>query len=183
MGASQRNPPDPLRSGEIRAQLERILSDFASSGANRRSRLLRYLVEQTLEDRAESLKESIIATEVFDRAPDYDPQIDSVVRVEVGRLRARLAEYYEKAGADASVRIEIPRGAYRPVFVFRETAPEPVAAQPEPGPKRSWIWIAAAAVIAIAAAVLVWRLANGRAADSTSHCRAAFPQFEWRRLR
>jgi hypothetical protein len=86
----------------VRAQLERILADFATSGANRRSRLLRYLVERTLEDRSESLKESVIATEVFDRAPDYDPQIDSVVRVEVGRLRARLAEYYEKAGVDAS---------------------------------------------------------------------------------
>src|SRR5579864_7956598 len=150
MGASQRNPPDPLRSAEIRAQLERILSDFASSGANRRSRLLRYLVEQTLEDHPESLKESIIATEVFDRSPDYDPQIDSVVRVEVGRLRARLAEYYEKAGADAPVRIEIPRGAYKPIFTFREVAPEPVAPLPvvEPEPparpkSRKWFWIAA----------------------------------------
>lgn len=156
MGASQRNPPDSHRSAEIRAQLERILSDFASSGANRRSRLLRYLVEQTLEDRAESLKESVIATEVFDRSPDYDPQIDSVVRVEVGRLRARLAEYYEKAGADAPVRIEIPRGAYRPVFIFREAAPEPAPAAA--ARKGSWVWIAAGAAVAIVAAVLVWRL-------------------------
>ncbi len=163
MGASQRNPPDSLRAAEIRAQLDRILSDFALSGANRRSRLLRYLVEQTLEDRAESLKESVIATEVFDRAPSYDPQIDSVVRVEVGRLRARLAEYYEKTGVDAPVRIEIPRGAYRPVFIFRDSAPEAVAvpeAPPpdEPPPLRTWKWIGAAMAVALLAAVLVWRL-------------------------
>src|SRR5580704_3762383 len=126
-GKSVPSLPDSLRAAEIRAQLDRILADFATSGANRRSRLLRYLVEQTLEDRTDSLKESVIATEVFDRAPGYDPQIDSVVRVEVGRLRARLAEYYEKAGADAPVRIEIPRGAYRPAFIFRESAaPEAV---------------------------------------------------------
>jgi adenylate cyclase len=162
MGASQRNPPDSLRAAEIRAQLDRILSDFALSGANRRSRLLRYLVEQTLEDRSESLKESVIATEVFDRAPGYDPQIDSVVRVEVGRLRARLAEYYEKTGVDAPVRIEIPRGAYRPVFIFRDSAPEAVAipepAPDEPPPLRSWKWIGGAMAIALLAAVLVWRL-------------------------
>src|SRR5580658_10147557 len=123
-GKSVSSLPDSLRAAEIRAQLDRILSSFATSGANRRSRLLRYLVEETLEDRPESLKESVIATAVFDRDPGYDPQIDSVVRVEVGRLRARLAEYYEKVGVDAPVRIEIPRGSYRPVFVFREAAPE-----------------------------------------------------------
>jgi adenylate cyclase len=154
--------PDSLRSAEIRAQLDRILADFATSGANRRSRLLRYLVEQTLDDRTDSLKESIIATEVFDRAPGYDPQIDSVVRVEVGRLRARLAEYYEKTGVDAPVRIEIPRGAYRPVFVFRESAPEavvvPEPAPPEDPPVRGWKWIGAGIAVALLAAFLVWRL-------------------------
>ena len=153
--------PDSLRSAEIRAQLDRILADFATSGANRRSRLLRYLVEQALEDRSDSLKESIIATEVFDRAPGYDPQIDSVVRVEVGRLRARLAEYYEKTGVDAPVRIEIPRGAYRPVFVFRESAPEavvvPEPAPPDDPPVRGWKWIGAGIAVALLAAVLVWR--------------------------
>src|ERR1700689_1017697 len=109
-----------LRATEVRQQLDRILSNAAFSGANRRSRLLRFLVEQTLEDNGESLKEWVIAAEVFDRAPGYDPQIDSVVRVEVGRLRTRLAEYYDKAGVEEPVRIEIPKGGYRPVFVFRE---------------------------------------------------------------
>jgi len=160
--------PDSLRAAEIRAQLDRILSNFATSGANRRSRLLRYLVEQALEDRSESLKESVIATQVFDRAPGYDPQIDSVVRVEIGRLRARLAEYYERAGADDTVRIEIPRGAYRPVFVFREAVPEPVAPQPVAEPaqvepparpvSRNWVWMAASVAALALIAVTVWRI-------------------------
>jgi serine/threonine-protein kinase len=152
-GKSVPSLPDSLRAAEIREQLERILASFATSGANRRSRLLRYLVEQTLEDRPESLKESVIATEVFDRTPDYDPQIDSVVRVEVGRLRARLAEYYEKAGADATVRIEIPRGAYRPVFVFRESAPEIMTPVKPRTDWRIWTWVAGAVIIG---AVLMW---------------------------
>ena len=89
-GKSVSSQPDSLRAAEIRAQLDRILSDFATSGANRRSRLLRYVVEQALEDRSDSLKESVIATQVFDRTPSYDPQIDSVTPVWQG------ADWYER---------------------------------------------------------------------------------------
>ena len=136
----------------IREELGRLLSDPAFSGANRRSRLLRYLVEETLEDRGESLKESVIAADVFDRSPDYDPQVDSVVRVEVGRLRARLAEYYEKAGSQDAVRIEIPKGGYRPIFNF------PNSVQKSPKPDRRWRWVAAiAAAGLLSSAALVWR--------------------------
>jgi adenylate cyclase len=181
-------PPraDSVRTAEVRQQLNRILADSAFSGASRRSRLLRYLVEQALEDRPEGLKESVIATEVFERAPDYDPQIDSVVRVEVGRLRDRLAEYYVKAGPEEPVHIDIPRGGYRPIFAFRERAPQTDVASPpeahaetgaseptvEPGRekaptdsdqragRRSWK-SAAAGVLAIAlilTALVIWRI-------------------------
>jgi serine/threonine-protein kinase len=149
---------DVSRDAEIRTHLEKVLSDFATSGASRRSRLLRYLVESTLDDRTGSLKESVIAAEVFDRPPDYDPQIDSVVRVEIGRLRARLAEYYEKTGGGDPVKIEIPRGGYRPVFIFRESDSEP-AAVPAKENNRSWaIAIAAVLIVAAAALIAVWRM-------------------------
>jgi adenylate cyclase len=167
------SPLPDSRAAAVREQLDRLLSDSAFSGANRRSRLLRYLVEQSLDDRPETLKESVIATEVFDRTPDYDPQIDSVVRVEVGRLRARLAEYYDKAGSGEPVRIEIPRGGYRPVFVFRESAAEngvpdtdvepdrqPSLPNPPQGaPSRNWGTAAAATIVilAILTAYAVWR--------------------------
>lgn len=163
-GKSTALPSDASRAAVVREQLSRVLSDAAFSGANRRSRLLRYLVEETLEDRGESLKESVIATEVFDRAPDYDPQVDSVVRVEVGRLRARLTEYYDKAGPDEPVRIEIPKGSYRPVFVFRESAGQERArdapeapASPERRQNRKLIYSAAALAI-LAAGLVIWRM-------------------------
>jgi adenylate cyclase len=108
------------RAPEVRHQLERILADPSFSGASRRSRLLRYLIEQVLEERFDALKECVIAAEVFERPADYDPQVDSVVRVEVGRLRARLAEYYNTVGVGEPVRIYIPRGGYRPAFEFRD---------------------------------------------------------------
>jgi TolB-like protein/Tfp pilus assembly protein PilF len=93
-----------------------ITSAFAN--APRLARLLRYLVDESLADRADSLKESVIAIAVFDRGSDYDPQLDSVVRVHIGRLRLRLLEYYSTH--DASVRIEIPKGNYAPIFTFAE---------------------------------------------------------------
>jgi serine/threonine-protein kinase len=162
-GNSVPSPPVPLRAAEIREELDRILADFALSGAHRRRRLLRFLVEKTLDDPSEPLKESVIATEVFDREPGYDPQIDSVVRVEIGRLRARLSEYYEKPGANAPVRIEIPRGTYRPTFIFREAEVVQLSPSAPPVNKQSFWKPALAAVLALAAIVVAIAVWWGRA--------------------
>lgn len=88
---------NPALAAKVRAQLQRILASPGLQGSPRRSKLLRSLVEEALEDRAGSLKESVIATEVFERAADYDPRVDSIVRVEVGRLRSRLTERWSAA--------------------------------------------------------------------------------------
>jgi adenylate cyclase len=123
-GPGKEGGAEGSRDAQVREQLDRILASPGFQGASRRARLLRFLVEQVLEGRGDSLKEPVIATEVFERAPDYNPQVDSVVRVEVGRLRSRLGEYYGQAGPDEPVRIEIPKGGYRPVFEFRNAAPQ-----------------------------------------------------------
>jgi len=148
---------------EIRDHLERILSSPAFSAAGRRVRLLRFLVNRSLAGDAAALKESVIAVEVFDRAPDYDPKLDSAVRVEMGRLRSRLIEYYAQAGQRDPVRIEIPKGSYQPVFVFeRPAADVSPAAAPAIDPKEERAWKTAAAVAAAVAlclaAVAIWRL-------------------------
>jgi TolB-like protein len=106
----------------IRAELERILASEAFATAGRHSRLLRYLVERTLAGEGEQLKEYVLGTEVFDRADSYDPRLDSIVRVEVRRLRTRLEEYYRGPGAADPVVIAIPRGAYIPVFEERSAS-------------------------------------------------------------
>jgi serine/threonine-protein kinase len=96
-------------------QLERVLAspDFARS--ERLSRFLRFVVERHLQGRDFEIKESVIAMEVFSNR-DYDPKLDSIVRTEAGRLRARLAEYYMGGGKDDPVIIELPKGGYVPVF-------------------------------------------------------------------
>jgi len=104
---------------EIRAQLDKILASRCFEQAQRASRFLRYAVEQTLAGHGERLKGYTIAVEAFDRSPDFDAQSDPLVRVEAGRLRRRLIEYYATEGQDDAVRIELPRGAYSVAWTLR----------------------------------------------------------------
>ena len=107
---------------EARAQLERLLASEALSGSTRLRRFLSFTVDRALAGDGQPLKEYTVGIEVFDRGPDYDPRIDSIVRVEAGRLRARLDEYYRGAGIGDPVIIRIPRGGYTPTFEHRAAA-------------------------------------------------------------
>jgi Tfp pilus assembly protein PilF/TolB-like protein len=100
----------------VRAELEAILASAAFAGATRLQRFLRFIVEESLAGRSERLKEYLVGVEVFDRPISFEPQSDSVVRVEARRLRARLEGYYGTEGSNASVAIEMPKGGYRPTF-------------------------------------------------------------------
>src|SRR5262249_7133317 len=114
------NAMTPLFSNEIeafvRSQLERMLTSRSFALSDRQSRLLRFLVEQTLAGKGPSLKESVVGVEVFGKAIDYDPKVDSTVRSEVVKLRARLAEYYSADGSADPWVIRIPKGTYVPTF-------------------------------------------------------------------
>jgi hypothetical protein len=71
--------------------------------SDRLGRFLRYTVEMTLAGVAETLKEYLIGTEVYDRKPPYHPSVDSIVRSEARRLRSKLKEYYESEGRNDSI--------------------------------------------------------------------------------
>jgi hypothetical protein len=77
---------------------------------------LRYLGRQALERPGSAVKEYQIATEVFGRQADFDPQLDSMVRVQAGRLRTKLAEYYNTEGATDRIVVELPKGSYAVAF-------------------------------------------------------------------
>src|SRR5262245_49469931 len=101
---------------EIRRQLARILESSGFAGSARLRRFLTYVVEQQLAGEGARLKEYAIGVEVFDRKEPYDPRLDSIVRVEAGRLRSKLNEYYATQGTADEIRISLPRGSYVPVF-------------------------------------------------------------------
>src|SRR5690242_8965524 len=107
----------------IRAHLEDVLASEIFRSADRLKRFLRHIVEQTLQGRSENLKEYTLGTEVFDRKASFDSRIDPIVRVEAGRLRTRLKQYYEGPGVNDSLRIELPKGSYLPLFAAPESAP------------------------------------------------------------
>jgi len=120
-----------ISESEIRAQLDRIVASRGFAGSERLRRFIRWTVEQTLAGQSEPLKQYAIAREVFDRKPDFDPRIDSIVRTEAQRLRRRLAQYYETDGATDEVVISFAPGGYVPSFTRREPPPA-IAQQSEP---------------------------------------------------
>jgi adenylate cyclase len=119
---------------EVRAALERILASRCFEQAARSSSFLRFVVEQTLAGQGERLKGYTVAVEVFGRPPDFDAQADPLVRVEAGRLRRRLIEYYADEGRDDPVRIELPRGSYAVVSTYHDPKPEAATAAVLLGP-------------------------------------------------
>lgn len=138
--------------GDIRAELERVLASKGFAGAARISKLLRYVVDKTLAGQTDQLKEYSVGVEVFDRDASYDPRLDSIVRVEAGRLRTRLDEYYNGEGASSPIRVSLPKGGYSAEFSTRDNtdaAPPPVAA---PAGSRRIPWVSA---IVLTAAVIV----------------------------
>lgn len=112
---------------QVRGQLQRILSSTTFADAERASRFLGFIVAKTLEGRTQEAKESVIGMEVLGRSPAFDPKTDPIVRVEAGRLRARLNAYYESEGKSDSVLISLPKGRYVPEFSERQ-APKPRSA-------------------------------------------------------
>jgi hypothetical protein len=101
---------------EARVELDRLLSDPQFHSTERNRNFLRFVAHEMFEGRAAALKAYTIAVDVFGRPPSFDPTTDPIVRIEATRLRASLAQYYESRAEEGSVRIELPRGRYIPVF-------------------------------------------------------------------
>src|SRR5262245_48560521 len=106
------------------AELERILHGRALHGSDNLKAFLRFIVDKSIENQEGQLKEYVIATEVFGRGSDFGSRVDSVVRVQAGRLRTKLHEYYESEGRDDQVIIILPKGQYTPVFSYAQKREE-----------------------------------------------------------
>jgi len=148
---------------EVRQQLDRLLASDTLASSGRLCRFLRYVVERTLAGEADQLKEYAIGVDVFDRDERYDPRLDSIVRVEAGRLRSKMEAYYNGQGRDDTVVIELRRGSYVPTFERREV-PVPLertevpAVMDTPRPRsRRRLWLGVTGATVLAASLAVWR--------------------------
>ena len=104
----------------VAAELERMLASPAFRASDRIRQFLTYVIEETLEGRARRIKAYSIATEVFGRGAEFDPNTDPIVRIEAGRLRRALERYYLTEGSGDPLVIDIPKGSYVPVFLSND---------------------------------------------------------------
>jgi hypothetical protein len=159
-------------------QVDRIVGSEILHGSESLCKLLRYLAEHCIDHPGAGVKEYQIATELFKRPPDFDPRMDATVRVQTGRLRSKLAEYYGGLGAKDPWIIEIPKGAYSLVFYSRAAAPAsadlvlqaPAGATTlpltRPHVPQSWPWLIIVIILSLALVgalvALFLNRANGR---------------------
>src|SRR5262245_7966909 len=114
------DPPASL----VQAELDRILASDLFTRSERLSAFLKFIVEQTLAGHGDSLKEQVIAVELYGKGADFNTAADPIVRVDARRLRDRLREYYATA-TDHRLVISVPKGSYTPVFQVRAAAITP----------------------------------------------------------
>jgi hypothetical protein len=153
-------------------QINRLVSSHALHGSESLCKLLRYLAKHAVDHAGTPIKEFQIATEVFGRSADFDPQLDSMVRVQAGRLRSKLTEYYGSDGLEDPFVVELPKGTYVLSFHHRNasTAKSPSstlngalrAEGIEKNPERRWGTEVISLSIFLAAAILVivWLMAT-----------------------
>ena len=146
----------PLPSSSVLEQLEKIVGSGAFRGAGRSIKLLRFLVEQTLNGNASHLKDYTLGAEVFERGEAFDPRSDPIARVEASRLRSRLELYYATEGDSDPILITVPKGGYVPVFERRQPPLEKVSAA-SGGRRLTWVALALVGAAALLASRSVWR--------------------------
>ena len=111
----------------VRKELEKVLLSQVFSGSERLCQFLRFVVEQSLSGQVNALKEWLLGVRVFGRSESFDPRVDAIVRVEAGRLRTRLAQYYQTEGQNDPILILVQKGGYAPVFHARSSMPREIA--------------------------------------------------------
>lgn len=135
----------------VQSQVERILHSEELRGSEVLRRLLRFLAEKSATGEADELKEYIVAIDGLGKPATYDPRHNSAVRIQVGRLRQKLADYYRGEGRCDPIVIDVPKGRFKlkiehracpaltsPSTDFFPDPPAPAEIKaPEPTPKKS----------------------------------------------
>ena len=154
----------------IYTQVERVLNSATFRNAGVLRRLLKFLAEKSIAGETEQLKEYTVAVDGLGKPDSYDPRQDSLARIQIGRLRGKLADYYRTEGEHDSVVLEIPKGHFKLTWETRPPLP-PVQLSPQPAPPpapliapaaRDWpkiyrISLFVLAVWAISATLLFWQ--------------------------
>ncbi|MDW5290598.1 hypothetical protein [Formosa sp. PL04] len=101
---------------EILEELDRILSHELFLRTHVLTKFLKFIIEETLEGNTHNLKEYTIAVSGLGKSTNFNPQSNATVRINAGRLRRLLNEYYTGPGITNPIKIEVIKGTYVPVF-------------------------------------------------------------------
>jgi len=107
------SPATTAAAESTKAQIDRILQSKTLQSSQGLRRLLQFLADKSLCGEADQLKEYSIGVDAFGKPSTYDPRQDSTVRIQVGRLRQKLVEYYQTEGKDDPIVVELPKGRYK----------------------------------------------------------------------
>jgi hypothetical protein len=172
-------------------QLERVVRSQAFHESESLRSFLSFIVNKFIDGEEDQIKEYTIATDVFGRGKQFNPRIDSVVRVQAGRLRYKLHEYYSTEGKGDRILIELPKGHYKPVFSYIETsngahpeetrieespklasesslAPGVDTIAPSPGKEKLLLLVLSAAVVILAISTTILFIANQKASTAAA---------------
>lgn len=176
------------QSEQLLGQVDKLAGSTVLHNAESLCKLLRYLAKQAIDHPGEPVKEYQIATEVFGRPQDFDPQLDATIRVQVGRLRTKLAEYYNTVeGAEDPIILELPKKSYHLEFRHRagnsrvggfSSAEYPSSKVAQQASFERWRIVAVILAIALAASVftIVWLVAVRKAASTPPPAADSTPQ-------
>ncbi len=112
-----------------RKELETVLDAGIFGPYTNAAKLLRFVCERYFRNASEAVTEYEVGVHALGRRSTFDPQQDSIVRVEAHRVRKRLQEYYSNEGASHPIKIVLARGQYAPQFL--RPGPEKAAPPPE----------------------------------------------------
>jgi hypothetical protein len=139
-GAAQ-TEEEQATADEAKAVLES--DEFRNAPALRR--LLKFLVDTHLTGKSGDLKEYSIGVDALGRPETFDPKKDSIVRLQMGRLRQKLSEYYRTEGSEDPYIIEFPKASF--VVRCSERPLPPPVAPARSGPSRYQILLFAAVAL------------------------------------
>ena len=160
-------------------ELDWLLSSGVLGRSHNLAQMLKFICEKHFQGQASQITESTLAIEALGRRSDFNPQVDTIVRVTAHQLRKRLQEIYAGPGATRPVQIHIPAGQYAPSFVYKDhevsqksslDAGNAVLASPSPheitldpvAARRKWVLPAFAAVSCILVAGVLFEVLHSR---------------------
>ncbi|WP_163339525.1 hypothetical protein [Desulfopila sp. IMCC35008] len=131
----------PLPHDHIRQQFHKIIASPEFLATRKQRDFLTFVVAETLAGRSNTLKGYTVATQVFDRAEDFNGSVDPIVSIQANKLRRALERYYLIDGRLDPIRIDIPKGSYVPTFSWQDEAEiekKHTCSVSESAPDRSW---------------------------------------------